>query len=64
MNDGPAKSWVVMAACVAGFAVVIMLVIAVVSDDRVMRDSRALGEALPATAVRTAQELPPQEHLK
>jgi hypothetical protein len=65
MNDEPVKSWVVvMAVCVAGFAVVVILVIAVVSDERVMRDSRALGEAQPATAVRTAQEHPLQEQFK
>mgnify|MGYP001298677633 CR=1 FL=1 len=52
MNDEPVKSWVVvMAVCVVGFAVVVILVIAVVSDERVMRDFRTQSGGASAVNV-------------
>ena len=50
MNDANTNAWVVLAECAAGLAIVVMLVAMVVSDERVMSDTRAQGAAAPRAA--------------
>lgn len=50
MHDEPANAWAVLAGCAAGLAIIALLVVMVVSDERIMGGTATQGTKLPRAA--------------